>query len=63
MALDWNPQWYRRRGRAKRTWRRTIQDKIRNTGDNGMRSRGSLEIAMLRKLFMDALCLIRRKRN
>ena len=22
-ALDWNPQGYRRRGRPKRTWRRT----------------------------------------
>ena len=25
-ALDWNPQGYRRRGRLKRTWRRTIED-------------------------------------
>jgi len=31
-ALDWNPQGYRRRGGPKRTWRRTIEDKIRNTG-------------------------------
>ena len=31
-ALDWNPQGYRRRGRLKRTWRRTIEDEIRNTG-------------------------------
>jgi hypothetical protein len=30
--LDWNPQGYRRRGRLKRTWRRTIEDEIRNTG-------------------------------
>jgi hypothetical protein len=26
-ALDWNPQRYRIRGRPKRTWRRTIEDK------------------------------------
>jgi hypothetical protein len=25
-ALDWNPQGYRRRGRPKRIWRRTIED-------------------------------------
>ena len=31
-ALDWNPQGYRRRGRPKKTWRRTIEDEIRNTG-------------------------------
>ena len=31
-ALDRNPQGYRRRGRAKRMWRRTIEDEIRNTG-------------------------------
>jgi hypothetical protein len=31
-ALDWNSQGYRRRGRPKRRWRRTIEDEIRNTG-------------------------------
>jgi hypothetical protein len=31
-TLDWNPQGYRRRGRTKRTWRRTTEDEIRNTG-------------------------------
>jgi hypothetical protein len=31
-ALDWNPQGYRRRGKTKRTWRRTTEDEIRNTG-------------------------------
>jgi hypothetical protein len=30
--LDWNPQGYRRRGKPKRMWRRTIEDEIRNTG-------------------------------
>ena len=28
-ALDWNPLGYRRRGRPRRTWQRTIQDEIR----------------------------------
>ena len=31
-APDWNPQGYRRRGRPKRTWRRTLEDEIRGTG-------------------------------
>ena len=31
-ALHWNPQGYRRRGRPKRTWRRTINDEIRIMG-------------------------------
>ena len=30
-ALHWNPQGYKRRGRPKRTWRRSIQDVIRST--------------------------------
>jgi hypothetical protein len=31
-ALVWNPQGYRRRGRPKKTWRRTTEDEIRSTG-------------------------------
>ena len=30
-ALDWNHQGYRR-GRPRRTWRRTIEDEVRGTG-------------------------------
>jgi hypothetical protein len=63
-AMDWNPQGYRRRGRPKRTWRRTIKDKIRNTGISWNEVK---EIAGDRnawKLFMDApLCSTRSKRN
>jgi hypothetical protein len=32
ISLHWNPQGYRRRDRPKRTWRRTIDDEIRNIG-------------------------------
>jgi len=39
-ALDWNPQGYRRTGRPKRTWRRTIEDEIRSTRRSKTRSRG-----------------------
>jgi len=38
-TLDWNPQGYRRRGRPKRTWRRTKEDEIEEQEDHGMRSR------------------------
>jgi hypothetical protein len=31
-TLDWNSQGYRRRGRPKRMWQRTIEYEIRNTG-------------------------------
>jgi hypothetical protein len=31
-ALVWKPQGNRRRRRPKRTWRKTIEDEIRNTG-------------------------------
>jgi len=30
-VLDWNPQGFRRGGRLKRTWQRTIEDEIRDT--------------------------------
>jgi len=30
-VLEWNPQEYRRKGKLKRTWRRTIEDEIRST--------------------------------
>jgi len=61
-ALDWNPQGHRRTGRPKRTWRRTIEDEIRNT------RRSWNEVKVIDgdrnawKLFMDALCSTRSKR-
>ena len=39
-ALDWNPQGYIRRGRPKRTWRRTTEEEIRSTRRYGTRSKG-----------------------
>ena len=46
-ALYWNPQGYRRRGRPKRTWRRTIQDekhkKIMERGQGDSRRPQCLE--------------------
>jgi len=61
-ALDWNPQGYRRRGRRKTTWRRTIEDEIRSTRRlwNGVKGMAGDRNAW--KLFMDALCSTRSKR-
>jgi hypothetical protein len=62
-ALDWNPQGYRRRGRPKRTWRRTIEDEIRNTGRSRNEVKGIAGDRNAWKLFMGALCSTRSKRN
>jgi len=61
--LDWNPQGYRRRGRPKRTWRRTIEDKIRNTGILWNEVKGTAGDRIAWKLFMDALSSTKGKRN
>ena len=62
-ALDWNPQGYRRSGRPKRTWRRTIEDEIRNTGRLWNEVKGIAGDHNPWKLFMDALWSTRSKRT
>ena len=59
--MDWNLQGYRRRGRPKRTWRRTIEDEIRNTGRSWNEVKGIAGDRNAWKFFMDALCSIRIK--
>jgi len=61
-ALDWNRQGYRRRGRPKRTWRRTIEDEIRSTRRSWKEVEGIAGDHNTRKFFMDALCCTRSKR-
>jgi hypothetical protein len=61
--LDWNLQGYRRRGRPKRTWRRTIEDEIRNTGRSWNEVKRIAGDRNAWKLFMDALYSTRSKRN
>jgi hypothetical protein len=34
-ALDWNPQGKRRRGRLKKTWKRTVEEEARDQGSEG----------------------------
>jgi hypothetical protein len=62
-ALDWNSQGYRRRGRAKRTWQRTVEDEIRNTGRSWNEVKGIAGDCNAWRHFMDALCSTRSKRN
>jgi hypothetical protein len=62
-ALDWNPQGYRRRGRPKRTWRRTIEDEIRGTRRSWNKVKGMAGDRINWKLFMDALCCTGSKRT
>jgi hypothetical protein len=62
-ALDWNPQGYRRRGRPRRKWRRTIEDKIRGTGRSWNEVKRIAAELNAWKLFMDALCSTRSKRT
>jgi len=58
-ALDWNPQGYRRRGRPKKTWRKTIEDEIRRSWNEVKGLAGDHNAW---KLFMDALSSIRCER-
>jgi hypothetical protein len=60
--LDWNPQEYRR-GRTKRTWQRTIDDKIRNTGRSWNEVKGIAGDCNAWKLFRNALCSTRSKKE
>jgi hypothetical protein len=62
-ALDRNPQGYRRRGRLKRTWQRTIEDEIRNTGRSRNEVKGIAGDRNAWKFFMDALCSTSSKRT
>jgi hypothetical protein len=62
-ALDRNPQGYRRKGRPKRKWRRTIEDKIRNTGSSWKEVKGIAGDRNAWNLFVDALCSTRSKRT
>jgi hypothetical protein len=62
-ALDWNPRGYRIRSRPKRTWRRSIEDEVRNTGRSWNEVKGMVGDRNAWKLFMDALCSTKSKRT
>ena len=58
-GLDWNPQGYRRTGRPKRTWRRTMEDEIGSTRRSWNEVKGIAGDRNAWKLFTDALCATR----
>jgi len=60
--LDWNRQGYGRRGRPKRTWRRTIEDEIRSTRRSWKEVKGIAGDRNAWKLFVDAPRSTRSKR-
>ena len=62
-SLYWNPQGCRRRGRTKRTWRRTIEDEVINTGRSWNVVEGIAVDRNAWKIFMDAICSIRSTRT
>ena len=62
-TLDWNPQGYRRRGRLKSMWQRTIEDEIRSTRRSWNEVKGIAGDRNAWKLFMDALCSTRSART
>jgi len=62
-ALHWNPQGYRRRGRPKRTWRRTIKDEIRSTRRTWNEVKGIAGDRNAWKPFMNALRSTKSKRT
>jgi hypothetical protein len=62
-ALDLNSQGYRRRGRPKRTWQRTIEEEIRGTGRSWSEVKGIAGDRNAWKLFMVALCSTRSTRT
>jgi len=62
-ALDWNLRGYRIRSSPKRTWRRSIEDEVRNTGRSWNEVKGIAGDRNSWKLFMDALCSTKSKRT
>jgi hypothetical protein len=63
VALNWNPHGFRRRGKPKKTWQRTIEDEIRGTGRSWNEVKGTAGDRNPWKLFMDALYSTRSNRT
>ena len=61
-ALDLNPQGYSRRGRANRTWRRSVENGIRNRRISWNEVKWTAGDRNTWKPFMDALCSTGSKR-
>jgi hypothetical protein len=58
-VLDWNPQGARRRGRPRKTWRRTIEEKITEMGKTWREVKALANQRKSWRSFTGALCFIR----
>jgi hypothetical protein len=58
-ALDWNPQGARRRGRPRKTWRRTIEEEIREMGKTWSEVKALANQRKRWRSLTGALCSIR----
>jgi hypothetical protein len=62
-ALDWNPQGVRRRGRLKKTWRRTIEEEAAGRGKTWKEIKAMSGHGTKWRSFTEALCSARSERN
>ena len=58
-ALEWNPQGTRRRGRPKRTWRRSVLDEAERTGKSWKELKRLARDRGEWRVFVEALCSTR----
>ena len=62
-ALDWNPQGKRRRGRPRRTWRRTVHNEALEKGKSWSEVKRMAGNRTRWRCFVDAVCPLRDNRN
>ena len=60
MALDWNPQGSRTRGRSKNTWKRTVLEEIAKEGKTWNEVKKLATNRVRWKYFVNTLCSSRR---
>jgi hypothetical protein len=57
-ALDWNPQCRRKRGRPKKTWRRTVEEEAREQRKRWQEVKALAKNTVRWRSFVKALCPI-----
>jgi hypothetical protein len=62
-ALEWNPQGVRKRGRQKKTWRKTIEEEAMEVGKTWGEVKRLANNRTRRRSFTDALCPSGSNRN
>jgi hypothetical protein len=55
-ALDWNPQGKRRRGRPKKTWKRTVEEEARDQGKRWQEVKAVAKNKVRWRSFVKTLC-------